>query len=77
MLYPSITQLASLFSFDFKGKKHCYESMTLFIYKEKDKLVFYLAGIIMGATELKGPTKYKYSDLKAATQNLGVQNPSI
>ncbi|KAG4995179.1 hypothetical protein AAZX31_11G214300 [Glycine max] len=30
--------------------------------------------IIMGATELKGPTKYKYSDLKAATQNFSEKN---
>jgi len=28
----------------------------------------------MGATELKGPTKYKYSDLKAATKNFSEKN---
>ncbi|KAH1160072.1 hypothetical protein AAZX31_11G213000 [Glycine max] len=31
-------------------------------------------GTIMGATELKGPTKYKYSDLKAATKNFSEKN---
>ncbi|XP_028187854.1 cysteine-rich receptor-like protein kinase 2 isoform X2 [Glycine soja] len=29
---------------------------------------------IMGATELKAPTKYKYSDLKAATKNFSEKN---
>jgi len=28
----------------------------------------------MGATELKGPTKYKYTDLKAATKNFSEKN---
>ena len=28
----------------------------------------------MGATELKAPTKYKYSDLKAATKNFSEKN---
>ncbi|RZB50682.1 Cysteine-rich receptor-like protein kinase 2 [Glycine soja] len=29
---------------------------------------------MMGATELKGPTKYKYTDLKAATKNFSEKN---
>lgn len=28
----------------------------------------------MGATELKGPVKYKYNDLKAATKNFSAEN---
>jgi hypothetical protein len=33
-----------------------------------------LAGNILGATELKGPVNYKYSDLKAATKNFSDEN---
>jgi len=33
-----------------------------------------LAGNILEATELKGPKKYKYSDLKAATKNFSEKN---
>ena len=28
----------------------------------------------MGATDLNGPTKYRYSDLKAATKNFNEKN---
>ncbi|PNX55908.1 cysteine-rich receptor-like protein kinase 2-like protein, partial [Trifolium pratense] len=31
-------------------------------------------GNILGATELKGPVNYKYSDLKAATKNFSDEN---
>ncbi|XP_022642677.1 cold-responsive protein kinase 1-like isoform X1 [Vigna radiata var. radiata] len=31
-------------------------------------------GDILGATELKGPVKYKYNDLKAATKNFSAEN---
>jgi len=33
-----------------------------------------LAGNILGATELKAATKYKYSDLKVATKNFSEKN---
>uniref|UniRef100_A0A0R0HUI1 Protein kinase domain-containing protein n=1 Tax=Glycine max TaxID=3847 RepID=A0A0R0HUI1_SOYBN len=33
-----------------------------------------VAGIILGATELKDATKYRYSDLKAATKNFSEKN---
>lgn len=38
------------------------------------KLMCSLAGNILGATELKGPVNYKYSDLKAATKNFSEEN---
>nr|KYP76042.1 Cysteine-rich receptor-like protein kinase 2 [Cajanus cajan] len=41
--------------------------------KEKSNS-FYMAGIILEASELKPPTKYKYSDLKAATKNFSEKN---
>ncbi|KHN45761.1 Putative LRR receptor-like serine/threonine-protein kinase [Glycine soja] len=35
---------------------------------------FLKQGSIMGATDLNGPTKYRYSDLKAATKNFNEKN---
>eukprot|EP00256_Glycine_max_P041691 XP_006591755.1 cysteine-rich receptor-like protein kinase 2 [Glycine max] len=35
---------------------------------------FFKQGSIMGATDLNGPTKYRYSDLKAATKNFNEKN---
>lgn len=32
------------------------------------------AGNILGATDLKGPVNYKYSDLKIATKNFDGEN---
>ena len=44
------------------------------LYIKKNLTNINLAAYTLGATELKAATKYKYSDLKAATKNFSEKN---
>jgi len=49
----------------------------LHLYIKKTKLIYYLACNLLGATNLKIATMYKYSDLKAATKYFSEKNKLV
>ena len=49
-------------------------SLTINHWKFQTLCVLHVKGDIFGATELQGPSNYKYSDLKAATKNFSHEN---